>query len=228
MSNTAYTLDPDLLKEPDSHVAKNQRSVVNTVKDFMTISRLLRLTGALTVIASMSALLLQEWAIGSDMDRFYLLLAQTVLLAAGGCGLSFLLKENKGARVFFNLSLLSITATMTTLGALIFSTVQWSSGLTDYPSLAHWQAPNFIAMIYAMVSAFLAAIPIALFSYAVMARPLAKSLTCVFLLSNLLLLIPVRDSFSIGLLTIGGMLLPFMFLRKRMFQHISLRTLEGR
>ena len=100
----------DRTSEGIEELESNHPGIFESLKDFATMSKLLRISGAMAVVASMSALLMQDWSGGSDLTRFYLMLAQTILLAAGGFGLSFLMKENKGGRVFFGLSLISVTA----------------------------------------------------------------------------------------------------------------------
>ncbi len=217
---------PPASPQDDSH--SMLQKVINSLTEFSTLSKIMRVMGALTVVAAMSAFLLQDWAIGNDVHRFYLLLAQTLLLGLSGLGLSYLLKETKGARVFFCLSILSITANMTTLGALIFSVVQWSGSLSNYPELAFWQSTDYTAIGLAAISAFAVAIPMSLFNNMVLVRKLAIPFTALLLLNNTLLLLPVRDPLSISLLAIFGTVIPLYFLRKHLRNNVCLQTLEGR
>ena len=60
------------------------------IKQFATLSRMLRIIGAFSVVASMSVFLLQDWGNSNDLHRYYLLLSQSVLLAIGGFSLAFL------------------------------------------------------------------------------------------------------------------------------------------
>ena len=69
-----------------SDVGKSHQGIFESLKNFTNMSRLLRITGAMAVIASMSAFLMQDWSGGSDLSRYYLMLTQTLLLAAGGFG----------------------------------------------------------------------------------------------------------------------------------------------
>lgn len=80
--------------------------IANAIKGFASFSELLRMVGAGIVVASMSSFMLQDWGSGNDIQRYFLLLMQSALLAAGGFAMSYVLRENKGARIFFGLSLI--------------------------------------------------------------------------------------------------------------------------
>jgi len=213
--------------QKEQEVEGQHSGVFESLKNFTNMSRLLRMTGAMAVVASMSAFLMQDWSVGSDLTRFYLMLTQTLLLAAGGFGLSFLMKENKGGRVFFGLSLISITANFTILGALFFSQIQWFGALGQYPEFLTWETTSIASLSAATISALVAMVPIALFSYMVFSRKHAKQLLMLFVMSNLLLLVPVRDSLMVGAVVLASAMIPLWFLRKRMFTETSLKTPEG-
>lgn len=214
-------------KREADEIEVNDKNLFDSLNKFINVSRLLRISGAMAVIASMSAFLMQDWSIGSDLTRFYLMLMQTLLLAAGGFGLSFLMKENKGGRVFFGLSLVSITANFTILGALLFSQIQWFGSISEYPEFLTWTTTSMSALAIAGVLALIAMIPISWFSYMVFSRAAAKQLLILFVLSNFLLLLPVRDSLIIGLVVLTAVIVPLWLLRKKMFNDTSLKTPEG-
>ncbi len=214
-------------KDDIEGIENNHPGIFNSLKNFTNISRLLRVLGALAVVASMSAFLMQDWSGGSDLTRFYLMLAQTLLLATGGFGLSFLMKENKGGRVFFGLSLISVTVNFTVLGALIFSQFQWFGSIGEYPEFLTWATTSITALCIAGVSAFIAMVPIAWFSYKVFSRPFVKQLLLLFAVGNLLLLLPVRDSLMVGVIVLAAVMIPLWSLRKKIFNETSLKTPEG-
>lgn len=203
------------------------RDIFTVLAEFADIASLLRISGALTVIAAMSAFLMQDWSDVTDNSRFYMLLAQTVLLTFGGFGLSFLMKENKGARVFFGLGLLSIVANMATLAALIFSVTQWSGAIGSYPSFAHWRAVDGGSLMLMLAAGIAVAIPTAVFGFMVLARASSKKLALMFLFTNALMLLPVRDSGFVGLIAMAGVLLPLIPLVGMLREDASLRTKEG-
>lgn len=207
--------------------AAAKETLVQTMRQFSGFASLMRLLGALIILAAMSAFLLQGWHDGDDISRYYMLLSQTGLLAAGGFALSFLFRENKGARVFFGLGLISITVNMTTLGALIFSATQWGGSLTDYPSFAQWTSLGTDALLLAIGATLLVCAPIGWFSHKVFARQSASRLSALFLAANLLLLVPVRESWSVGLVAALAILVPVWFLHQHLREARSLRTPEG-
>ena len=227
--NSLNTIDTNNATEIDQNDNDEQKqSVMQMIKQFATLSRLLRITGAFSVVASMSVFLLQGWDNGNDLHRYYLLLSQTVLLAIGGFGLAFLIKENKGARVFFGLSLVSITANLTTLGALIFSYVQWGGTLSSYPDIALWTVSSGASIAVALAIATLVLVPITLFGFKVMARQSALPLTAAYLLSGSMLLIPVRDTLYVSIIAGVSILLSLAFVTKLVNKDKMLRTAEGK
>ena len=120
--------------------------LVESIRNVATVSELLRFLGAAVILVSMSLFLLQGWSEGNDIRRYLMLLAQTGLLASGGCARSYGLKEAKGARIFFGLALISVTANFTILGALIYSVFQLDNALTTYPGYATWQITDIASI----------------------------------------------------------------------------------
>jgi hypothetical protein len=227
--NNLNTIDvTNAIEQETFENTKENRSIMQMITQFATLSRILRIVGAFSVVASMSVFLLQDWGNGNDLHRYYLLLSQSVLLAIGGFSLAFLLKENKGARVFFGLSLVSIAANLTTLGALIFSYIQWGSTLSNYPSIALWTVSSGISIAIALGVAAIVLIPITLFGFKVMARQSALPLTGAYLLSSSMLLIPVRDTFYTSIIAGISILMSLAFVTKLVAKDPKLRTAEGK
>lgn len=202
--------------EGKSQVSASKAHASNSLKmktspSFSGLSNLLRIMGGFSVVASMSLFLLRGWDAGNDINRYYLLLSQTLLLGLGGFALSYLMKENKGARVFLGLGLLSVSANMTTLGALIYSFVPWDGGLADYPSVAQWSASDSLSIGLASCSAIAILLPATIFGFKVMARQSARPLAVVYLLSNAMLLIPIRDASFSAILAAGMVFLALAF-----------------
>lgn len=229
MMNNLNTIDvSDAVELNSFDDTKENRSIMKMITQFATLSQILRIIGAFSVVASMSVFLLQDWGNGNDLHRYYLLLSQSVLLATGGFCLAFLLKENKGARVFFGLSLVSIAANLTTLGALIFSYVQWGSTLSSYPSIALWTVSSGASIAFALGLAAIVLIPITIFGFKIMARQSALPLTGAYLLSSSMLLLPVRDTFYSSIIAGISILLSLAFVTKLVAKDQKLRTTEGK
>lgn len=187
---------PFVTVEETPSVARKGRTqrVLEAMSQVATLSEALRILGASIMVGSMSLFLMQGWVEGNDVSRYFTLLAQTVLLAVGGFGLSYLLKENKGARLFFGLSLVSVTANFTILGALIYSVFQLDNGLGQYPAFATWQLGSLSQTLLVLAIALAILVPVTWLGFKILARRSASWLTPTYLLANTLLLIPVRES----------------------------------
>ncbi|MCP4288744.1 MAG: hypothetical protein GY792_30700 [Gammaproteobacteria bacterium] len=226
MSNVEITLDV-VTPEVSERLSLFAR-VKNTLKNVASLSELLRITGAGIVVASMSSFILQDWGSGNDIQRYFLLLAQTVLLAGGGFAMSYLLKENKGARIFFGLSLISLSANFTILGALVYSLTQWDMNLSQYPGFAHWIATSPQSLMLTVGTALAVMLPVAWFGFMIMSRPAAGRLTAIYLLMNGLLLLPLRSSAMVGLMVVIGLVLLSTFSRRLLGNEQHFHTPSGR
>lgn len=218
--------DTETASETASPNATKSR-VLTAIKEFATLSQILRFAGAATMVASMSMFLLQGWDLGNDVNRYFLLLAQTMLLAGGGFALSYLLKENKGARVFFGLSLVSIPANFTILGAMIYSLVQWDGSLGEYPGFANWVAGDASALLLTMAAAMVVMVPLTVLGYSVIARRSARRLSIALLLSSATLLLPARGSLAVGLIIATAIMALLWLLADLARRDATLRTPEG-
>lgn len=206
----------------------NLDGIINSLQSIATVSEALRILGAAVILASMSVFMLQGWSDGNDIRRYLLLLTQTGLLTAAGFVLSHLVKETKGARLFFGLALMSIPANFTILGALLYSVVQWDGGLITYPGYADWRIKDLASVGATMGGAMLMLVPVTLFSFAVMARRSATSLSCHFLLLNSLLLLPIRSSIAAGTIALIGVVYALYVVSQLTRQNLSLNTGEGK
>ncbi len=201
--------------------------IFDALANFAGVSQIIRITGAGIVVASMSVFLLQGWHVDNDAARYGLLLAQTALLICGGFGLSYLLKENKGARIFFGLGLISVPVNFTVLGALIYSRFQWDLGLVDYPDYARWVASDPSTIVLVAGGAMLALIPATWFVFSIMARRSALPLTALFLTINALLLLPLRSPLYIGIIVSVAALFAGYVLKRMRQDDVTLSTAEG-
>ncbi len=160
-----------------------------------SLSAALRIFGACAVIASISLFLIEGWTDGNDLNRYMKLLAQTGLITGAGIFLSFIVKEAKGARVFFGLGLVSAVANFTILGALTYSMFQLDSALGDnYHSMLHWQAVSIGQFVPLALGAIALLSLLSLFSFSIFARKVAPKLTVSFLVICSLLLVPAREA----------------------------------
>ena len=171
----------------------------NVMANFATVSELLRLLGAIAVLISMSMFLLQGWSETGDFQRFCMMVAQTVLLGFAGFSMFKWLRETKSARLFFGLSLVSVTVNFTTLAALIYSVFSLDGQTADYPSFAHWVATDVGTLFASIGVAGIVLVPLSLLAFSILVRPAAKIMTVWYIGLNLLLLLPFRE---VGIITV--------------------------
>ncbi|MDJ0759039.1 MAG: hypothetical protein QNJ19_06540 [Woeseiaceae bacterium] len=233
MSIRTSAFDTDLVaSESGSTSTRNSRfsvdSVMQSIRNIATLSEALRILGAGVILASMSVFLMQGWSGGNDISRYLLLLAQTGLLGAAGFAMSHVVKETKGARLFFGLALVSIPANFTILGALLYSVFQWDGGLATYPGFADWRIEDVANIGITMGAALLVLVPMALFCFAIMARHSAKPLALNFLLLNAMLLLPIRSSLAAGVIALTGVVYALFTVAKLLRKDRALKTGEGK
>ncbi len=191
-------------KESSSNTLLNR--AMKSIKEMSNITSLLRISGAIAVLASMSLFLLQGWSEQNDVERFFMMLAQTTLLSLAGFAMVKLLQETKGARLFFGLSLTSVTANFATLGALIYSVFSLDQLTGDYANFALWQANSGGIVLVSLAVALLVLLPVTWLTFSVLIKPMAKPLTLSYIGINLLLLVPVREVAVIMPIVIGILL----------------------
>ncbi len=202
--------------------------IMNSIRDFATVSEALRILGASVLLASMSVFLLQGWNNGNDISRYLMLLAQTGLLTAAGFAMSHGLKETKGARLFFGLALVSVPAIFTILGALLYSVFQWDGALTTYPGYATWQIENVASTGITLAGAMVVLLPVTVFCFAIMARHSAKTLSLNFFALNVMLLLPIRSSLAAGSVALLGIVYALYVVRNLIGKDRALKTAEGK
>ncbi len=190
-------------------------------------ARLLRGLGAVVLVASLSVFLFQGWSGAGDLGRYGLLLAQTVLLMATGFASARWLGEPKGARVFVGVALVAVVASFAVLGGLVWSQFQWLGAPGSFPESLVWQAVSGAWALGAAAGSVPLLAPVSRIGFTILARHSARPLTGLFLGSCALLLVPVRDPWTVGVLgaLVGAGLAAFA--RRGLARDPGLRTPEG-
>jgi len=207
---------------PDNHQDKsmpsrNRQTLFQRMENIASLSQVVRAFGACAIIASMSLFMLQGWAEGNDITRYLKLLSQTGLLTVAGLVLSFLIKEFKGARVFFGLALVSVVANFTILGSLTYSLLPMDIQVVDYPDSMKWEVTKATLFLPVFIGALSLLSAVAYFGFSVFSRQIAKPLTLGLLGLSVVLLVPLRAPLvAVGLagLTLWGAWLLIQRLRK--------------
>jgi hypothetical protein len=171
--------------------------------------------------------LFQRWDEATDLLRYGMIMGETMILTALGLATSLWLKEQKSARVFLGLSLVSTSAVFTILGAMIYSQVQWLPAQAQLPEYAFWVADSLHTVIWLLTGSLIALTGQSLFSFSVLVRPVASRLTLLLLLNITLLLLPIRDMGITTLLVLPALLLGFRYLSMLRKSIPAMRTSEG-
>ncbi|MCR9260532.1 MAG: hypothetical protein NXH95_12460 [Pseudomonadaceae bacterium] len=191
----------------------------------------LRTLGALVIVAGLCSHLLQGWSAWGDLSRLYVLLGVTAAFAITGFAVSGLLREQKGARVFVSLALVAVVASLTTLGGLLEEIISWTQPSTG----GVWQVDGLALQAYApgqlgvmFATALFTLMPVTWMAFRVLARPQVKQLSLLFALCSLLICIPARESWPLGLTILISLALPAYYAVRAGKSHIVFATLEGR
>jgi hypothetical protein len=216
-------LEPVIQEETDDRPTRGK--IMDTIRNFASFSEYLRMAGAAFVVASLSVFLLQGWANGNDIIRFYKLLSLSGLLLGGGFALSYLLKDQKGARIFFGLGMFSVPALFAVLGALVYSVL--GTPLDSYPGFAYWNTPDRSSIAWAGLAAFAIASPATLFGSRILARNSARQISIAFVALNALLLVPLRDPSLVSLIVLVAVPALGWFVGRLREHDLTLRTPAG-
>lgn len=187
---------------------------------------LLRIVGSAALVVAMYSFLVRGWQSGNDVSRYLMLLGHTGLLAAIGLASGHWLKEAKGARLLLTLALVSVPANFAILGAFVFSQ---STGVSIdlYPQYVAWTADSLTTAFMTTGAALLVLVPVTLLGFTVLARSMSRSLSALFLLSNLALLLPLRDPQAISALVASLTVGVVIFSRRSARNRTAARTREG-
>jgi len=195
--------------------------------DEAALTRMLRVSGAVLLVASASTFMLQHWGEGNDLGRYALLVGHSVLLALAAyfCGLR--VNESRGARTFLALILAIVPTTFAVLGGLVYSRFHWEP-IAALPNYARWVAPTDAAALLAVLGTLVVLVPLGAIAFATLARKETTALTLAFFAQNLALLVPLRKPDTM-VVVFGISMAVLTELELRRFRRIAeLSTLEGR
>jgi len=191
------------------------------------LPNLLRWLGAGALIIAMYSFLMKGWHQDNDLQRYWFLLGHTAALALIGVLCGRYLKEGKGARLLLSLALVSVPANFAILGGFILSNMP-SSETVLYPDYVAWSVASLADALWVSMVALALMLPVIWLGFVVLYRRMGRELAGLFLVSNVLLLVPLRDSLLVG----GSVLLLaliILVLSQRISRHcLVAKTEEGR
>lgn len=220
-------LDKDMQGAVQSEPASDQVNWRTRLLRQFELSAVLRLLGAGVTVAAIGLFLFEGWDDATDLHRYGMILGETLVLTLLGWLTSRWLKEQKSARVFLGLGLVSTTAVFTILGAMIYSQMHVLATTANLPAFAMWTggSPESVAWLLAVSLLLLGGQ--ALFSFSVLARPVARKLSLMLMLNIALLLMPVRDMGTTALLVLPAVIVGLRQLSLLRRQVPAMRTAEG-
>lgn len=212
----------------DSNSDLAESTYLSKLRNSMNLITLMRLGGALAVITAMGLYLIDGLAIDGDLERLMVSVAFTATLNIAGLLMIHALKEPRGARVFFALSLVSVPMIVTVMGALSYSVFHWDELSSRYPEFATWTVADGGEMWLSVLGTAAILLPVTWFALSVLARRSRGTMTLLLLGSSSLLLVPLRGPLPIALLATIAVVATVAILRRRQAIDVSLSTLEGR
>ena len=156
----------------------------------------LRWVGGMILAAAAVAFMLQGIYSFSPMTRHWLMLAVCLMLGIFGMVTGNVLKEQKGARLFLGLAAASFPALASQLGAMFFSVFGSPPAGMPQPLVYTPANSSLLLVITGLTLAII--VPVSHLAFRILARPQAGTLTMVYTLANLCILIPLRVDFWIS------------------------------
>lgn len=224
MMPSEHTIQPQT--QPDSKADESIGWRSRIAQNF-EVSTLLRLFGGGLTVMAILMFLFQRWDEATDLLRYGMIMGETLILTTLGFVTSLWLKEQKSARVFLGLSLVSTSAVFTILGAMIYSQVQWLPVDANLPDFALWVADSLNSVVWLLAGSFVVLGSQSLFSFSVLARPVSRRLSLLMMLNVLLLLLPIRDMGITTLMVLPALMFGFRYLSSLRKATPAMRTTEG-
>lgn len=194
-------------------------------KQSSRLAKLLRSIGAASIVMALYQVLISGWKFNNDFYSYLSILGHTAALAIIAFACAHFLKETKGPRLFFMLSLLSALVNITLLGAFTLS--QFSPELNiGFSDRLNWIAESPRQLLYLSLISAAALTPTVFLAYRILCRGVNHTLACLFLINSSALLLPYRDAGLIALLATALSLFSCVALYKQRANSV-LKTLEG-
>lgn len=171
------------------------------MKQFATLGTVLRCLGVTSIAAGLLVFLANGYQNIDHSERFWWLIALTVIIQATGLALAKYSSDHKGARTLLGLGLLAVPTCFAVLGAFVYSISSLENGSRLYPEIFYWQALEPIQVVIGGIVCSLVAAFVSWTGFSVLSRETRVPLTTAMMLCSALLVLPVRE--SIGMIPIA-------------------------
>lgn len=222
--NTQNTQSFRIPERPERTQVLSAQAEPRTLTNF---PRLMRVLGALALVASGVAFLFEGWHSLTSFGKFGAFTGFLLALGAAGAFCARVIGENKGARCFLSLAAAGVTVQAAQLGALAYELVNPVGATKGLTSFVLYEAAG-LASLAGMVAVFmLLLMPVAGLGFAALARTQARFAAGLFLALCSFLLVPTRVDLHV--LALGGLgIAALLWAERNVFRgDATMATTEG-
>lgn len=192
------------------------------------VTFVLRWAGSIILAVSAINFLLQGIEDFFPGYRNWVVLGFIVALVICGLICGYLMKETRGARLFFGLATAFLSVQFAQIGGLIYGYLRPGAGQQAVP-LAGWKIEALPVYEFAMIllgTSILTAFVVSI-GFSMLARSQARKLSFGFLIANACVLLPIRDNLLMSLLCVGLFIGLRILMQRSVVRDPVLRTFEG-
>lgn len=206
---------------------ENQRKTeARSTLNLDNLPKAMRWLGGIILSTAALTFIIQGWNDLNSVERYYSFVQFSFVMTLCGIFCGVKVKEDKGARTFLGLATAMVPALFCQLGAMVLSASSKVS--SEIPNLFKVSASSNFELFSAIAVGLVVTPLICYFGFSSLAREQAKNLTLAFLLSNLLLLIPSRESNVIATLVCALTFLVIAFDNLVLSKAATIKTWEGK
>ncbi len=220
MSYSTTSMSPDMATADEPSVSHREAS--------SKIATLLRVCGSILIVFAAISFLLQGVEGIFEVYRYWVALAMIVILSGCGVLCAYLLKESKGARLFFALAGAFLAVQATQLSAMLHGYIYGNVLLDDQQFFAWWQfgSVSLFTIIINFLATVLISTPVVFTTFSLLARKQRKLLCTAFIITNLALLLPFRDAQLVPVLIVA-LLFYLRFINRQLSADSTMRLFDG-